>query len=63
VFKDCIDLAERLRDLRPEEYESFRRNAAFVEEGLLLQKGAFSRAWACKGLAIESTFSVLAPRG
>jgi hypothetical protein len=26
-FKDCIDLAERLRDLRPEEYESLRRNA------------------------------------
>jgi len=38
-FKDCIHLAERLRDLRPEEYESLRRNAARL--GFLLRRGYF----------------------
>ena len=38
-FKDCIGLAERLRDLRPEEYESLRRNAARL--GFLLRRGYF----------------------
>jgi len=37
--KDCRDLAERLRDLRPEEYESLRRNAARL--GFLLRRGYF----------------------
>jgi hypothetical protein len=38
-FKDCKDLAERLRDLRPEEYERLRRNAARL--GFLLRRGYF----------------------
>ena len=38
-FKDCKDLAQRLRDLRPEEYESLRRNAARL--GFLLRRGYF----------------------
>jgi hypothetical protein len=38
-FKDCKDLTEKLRDLRPEEYESLRRNAAKL--GFLLRRGYF----------------------
>jgi len=38
-FKDCKDLTERLRDLRPEEYETLRRNAARL--GFLLRRGYF----------------------
>jgi len=38
-FKDCKDLAERLRDLRLEEYERLRRNAARL--GFLLRRGYF----------------------
>jgi len=38
-FKDCTGLAERLRDLRPEEYERLRRNAARL--GFLLRRGYF----------------------
>jgi len=38
-FKDCKDLSEKLRDLRPEEYERLRRNAARL--GFLLRRGYF----------------------
>jgi hypothetical protein len=38
-FKDSKDLAERLRDLRSEEYERLRRNAARL--GFLLRRGYF----------------------
>jgi hypothetical protein len=38
-FKDCKDLAEKLGDLRPEEYERLRRNAARL--GFLLRRGYF----------------------
>jgi hypothetical protein len=57
-FKDCKDLSERLRDLRPEEYERLRRNAARL--GFLLRRGYFFKKALFRALGhVEGYLSAL----